>query len=248
MILRNIEFDLKYQKNHQYIEMVQQEQGLSYDEAIKLDYENHWKEKRHLFKKMTRCMTSMIEQNMGKIQTKDCWKLIFSCENRPEKSSVINLLGAYEIPFMFDDEMFMAATNYERKKLIIDAILCWVQNPPNELDFDLSSIGDACKKIIQKNYEDSFIWGKSIKKKHREVQIEIIHDVEHAKLFMILLENNKILFKKFIVETEPHEIVYNNYLGTLEWTGDSSVALVTTDGKRIQIDYSKELLLANRIK
>ena len=68
MILKEIEMDLPYVRDTN-------QEHLSAD-AIKLAYELNWKEKRRQFQLMTRCMTSMLERIIPRINTKDCWKIL----------------------------------------------------------------------------------------------------------------------------------------------------------------------------
>jgi len=51
-----------------------------------------WKEKRRQFQLMTRCMTSMLERIIPRITTKDCWKILIECVEKPSGNDCINLL------------------------------------------------------------------------------------------------------------------------------------------------------------
>lgn len=239
MILRNIELDLKYQKNNQYIEELLREQNITYNEAVRLDYENNWKDKRHVFKKLTRCMTSMLEQYMGRIETKDCWKIIFVCENNPGDMKITNLLGAYEIPFKFDYQFFISSSDEEKKKIIINEVYKWIQQEKNDFSFDLTGIENACKIVVEKDYHNEFVWKNKIKKGDFQVSLKICHDIECVKLVAVFSKKQEVIYEKLVVETEPHELAYNRYLGTMEWVNNNTIAIITNDGEKILIECNE---------
>lgn len=94
MKLKEVELDMPYQKNEDFICRMQEDKAISYQEAAKMDYELHWKQKRREIQLMTRCMTSMLERIMQPVVTKDCWKIIIECvENLQKGSDYTNLQG-----------------------------------------------------------------------------------------------------------------------------------------------------------
>lgn len=114
MILKEIEMDLPYVRD------INQEH-LSAD-AIKLDYELIWKEKRRQFQLMTRCMTSMLERIIPRITTKDCWKILIECVEKLSRNDCINLLGVYSVQVLFDINMFWEMNSLEKKKYVVNKI------------------------------------------------------------------------------------------------------------------------------
>ena len=76
MQIKEIELDLPYQENYDYIEKIIRENGLSNEEANSKDYIDNWKEKRLKFRLDTRCMTSMIERLTFPVKSMSFWKIM----------------------------------------------------------------------------------------------------------------------------------------------------------------------------
>lgn len=114
--------DWPYHINKEFVQKVQEEQGLGYEEAVRKDYEINWKEKRRTFQLMTRCMTAMLERIMLPVKTKDCWKILVECVNTCADNTYKNFLGVYAIQVEFDFETFFHAADYEKKGMIIDTL------------------------------------------------------------------------------------------------------------------------------
>lgn len=121
MILKEIEMDLPYVQNMNRIKSLMNNQ-MDYEEAVKLDYEINWKQKRRDFQLMTRCMTSMIERLMPLVSTQDCWKIIIECTNDSTRTKCRNLLGAYVVPIIIehDNEFFFKLDDLQKKEFTVN--------------------------------------------------------------------------------------------------------------------------------
>lgn len=158
MKLKEIEFDLPYKKNGKFINSMQKEKAISYEAAVKMDYELNWKEKRHEFRLMTRCMTSMLERIMQPVKTKDFWKIIIECVDTDECKEPKNLLGVLVIQTYFDITLFYSLNENEQKKMIIDEVFhCFQKNIVDEFS-DKMQIIKACHEIMDKNYINEWVW------------------------------------------------------------------------------------------
>lgn len=224
MILKEIEMDLPYVRD------INQEQ-LSSDD-IKLDYELNWKEKRRQFQLMTRCMTSMIERIMPRITTKDCWKILIECVEKPSRNECINLLGVYSVQVLFDINMFWEMNSLEKKKYVVNKIREATSIISQYNFFDVKEIENACNKIVDLNYVNEWYWKKPVKSKQISVQVKVLHEVESANIYLVFRDSVGNAYKeKFLVADIPDERSYNKYLGKLEWISVGTARLSAKSGE-----------------
>lgn len=224
MILKEIEMDLPYVRD------INQEQ-LSAD-AIKLDYELNWKEKRRQFQLMTRCMTSMIERIIPHINTKDCWKILIECVEKPSRKECINLLGVYSVQVLFDINMFWEMNSFEKKKYVVNKIREATRIIARSNFFDVEEIENACNKVVDSNYVNEWYWNKPVKSKQMSVQVKVLHEVESANIYLVFRDSVKNVNKEiFLVADIPDERAYSKYLGKLEWISVGTARLSTKNGE-----------------
>lgn len=228
MKLTEVELDIPYQMNETFICRIQEEKAISYEEAVKMDYEMHWKQKRREFQLMTRCMTSMLERTMQPIKTEECRKIVIECVEKSPKSGYINLLGVYVIQMEMNLEIFFLADDYKKKEMVIAVILKGMQQLAESVPFSLSNITDACEKIVSNDYRNEWIWKKT-KLNKKIVAIQIEHEVRELSIFMAISLGNEVVLKK-VLTTTPDEWAYSQYLGKLMRVSENEVALLDKSG------------------
>jgi len=69
LILKDIDLDLPYKENKAFIEEIVNKQNMQERDAIRLDYEMNWKEKRMNFRDEIRCIAELYLHHLGKFQT-----------------------------------------------------------------------------------------------------------------------------------------------------------------------------------
>lgn len=106
MRLKELELDLPYCKNEEFIRQIQENENIKYTDAVKQDYRLNWKQKRRDFQLMTRSMTSFVERVMKPVDTKDCWKIVIECVDGSAENGFKNLLGVYCIQIEFEFKKF----------------------------------------------------------------------------------------------------------------------------------------------
>lgn len=233
MKLLEVEMDLPYQRNEDFISFKQKHEAIEYQEALKMDYEINWKEKRRKFQLMTKCMTSMVERIMKPIITKDCWKIMIECVNHKESQDYKNLLGVYTIEVEINLDLFYSVNSYSKKEMMIDIILKGIKKLSNFVSFELNSIINACMDVINSGYRNEWLW-KKVKLNKKISQIKIQHEIDSLNIIMIFLdEYNKPIKEELVVTTIPDERVYGQYLGKLVQVSEDSVALIDKSGKEI---------------
>lgn len=234
MKLKEIELDIPYRESEDRLQQIQEKRGIDRQEAIKIDYELHWKAKRRRFQLETRCMTAMIERIMKPVKTENCWKLLFECYEEIEENEVVKLLGVYVVRTKFSLEKFWESDSYNKKKMIIETILAKVNEIKNNITFDLENINMACEKIISLGYVNEWVWGKPLKLGKKYVHIEMKHEVQEMYIYMVFFyAKGEIINKILLAHTVPDEWNYYEYLGELVKISDNSAALVTKKGERL---------------
>ena len=234
MKLVEIELDLPYQKNQNFIDEVLKNGILEYQEATRQDYESNWKEKRRNFQLMTRCMTSMIERIMEPTVTEECWKIIVECIEKQARKEYSNLLGAYVIQVEFDYNMFLTADDYSKKKMVIDTILKGIKKLSNCILFDFNNIVDACKQVADNGYINEWLWGKTIRLKGKNARVKIKHEISKVDILIAFIDrDNQCIKEELIISAIPDERAYAQYLGKLERVSEDVVALIDKSGKEL---------------
>lgn len=233
MKLKEIEMDLPYIKNDEFIHQLQENKGLNYQDAVRKDYEINWKGIRREFQLMTRCMTSMIERIMSPINTPDCWKIVLECVDECKDNNYKNLLGVYIIQIPFDIRKFFQLTNLEKKKMVIENIIEGVYKLSDQVSFEIDSIYEACEKIKNYEYVNEWMWGKKLKIGDKYAQIKVEHEVDNVGIYAVFYDKkNTIIKKSLIIDAIPDERAYGIYLGKLEQYSQNEVILITKTGEK----------------
>lgn len=230
MLLKEIEMDLPYVRD------INQEHVSEDDE--KLNYELNWKEKRRQFQLMTRCMTSMIERTIPNIKTKDCWKILIECVEKPTRKEIINLLGVYTVQVPFDINLFWEMNSFQKKKYVVTKIREAMKIIVQYNYFNVEEIVNACNKVENLNYVNEWYWNKPVNNKHVSAQIKVLHEVEKVTICVVFKDSIKESYKEIILVSDiPDERVYGKYLGKLEWISVSTVRLSAKSGEYFIATY-----------
>lgn len=228
MILKELEFDLPYKKNEQFIKTIQIEEGIEYSEALRRDYDVNWKQARREFQLMTRCITSMIERIMRPTNTKDCWKILIECVDECSFTKCKNLLGVCVVQVKFEYNTFLNQTDYDKKKIIVQKVVEGMDIISNQVSFVVDSIYEACEYIVKHKYVNEWMWNKKVKIKDKIAKIKIKHDVSKLSIFMVFIDQSNTIIKEvFLVNTIPDERHYDRYLFKLVKISENEVALIT---------------------
>lgn len=234
MILREIEFDLPYQKNVEYINKIKQEEKLDYDEAVLRDYECNWESKRREFQLMTRCMTSMIERLMEKAKTDNYRKILVECYESPKDFRIKNALGVCVVPIWFRVDQFFHADNRTKKTMVINAIYSVIDTLAKETGDQLLELKKVCKIIQECDYTNEWLYKKPVKRKNYTVQIGVKHEVDEVSVYLVIADLTTNQQRKVpIVSTLPDERCYYMYASKVQWVSDNEVVLKTKDGNII---------------
>lgn len=242
MLLKDIHFDLCYNKNWKYIYDLINNEKYSLEEAIKTDYKNNCKYKRYKLRSETQCITEMVIRllhNNGKFHFNDCGKIIIECKlNRDEKIGVISKCeNIYSISTYFEYEKYIGLDNLQ-KKIYISSIaekcmlkICeYISFPPNQ-------ILDVFNKIKENNFINQYICKEKARNKKYIAEILVLHEVEVAQIYVVFrdIKTNAIIEKKLVLSLEPNYWIIENSIGKLKWIGEDKVQLLDSNGKKILV-------------
>lgn len=230
MLLKEIEMDLPYVRDEKQVRL--------YEGDMNLDYELNWKEKRRQFQLMTRCMTAMIERIIPRTTTKDCWKILIECVEKPSRNAPINLLGVYSVQVPFDINQFGEMNPLEKKKYVVTKIREAIRIIGQDGSFDTEGIETACNMVAEANYVNEWYWGKPVKCGQLSAQVKVLHEVESVTISLVFRDSiNNISKETILVSAVPDERAYDKYFGKLEWISASAVRLSAKCGEYFTATY-----------
>ena len=234
MQLKEIELDLPYEVNYNYIEKIAKERMLSIDDASIEDYENNWKEKRIRFRLNTRCMTSMIERLIFPIKGMSFWKILIECVRHKTYDGYKNLLGVCVIQYEFNYADFYDLSDEEKKKQTVKIVLNSL-NEINELRDVYVKIKNSVYVIESNNYINRWYWNRKAKSGNNTAQLLIIHNVNEVELHIVITDKDKIIIDKIIATLNPDERAYMKFFGEIGWKSPNEVFLITKDNVQFTV-------------
>lgn len=236
MYLEEFALDLPYLVDEERVNKIMEEKEYSRDEAISLDYDTNWKDKRQVFRLETRCIASMFARLFERMKTKDCWKILIECVRDINEDRIVNYLGVLTIQIKFDYNDFVSKSDYEKKQKALELIIEGCKLVAENEGWDLEPFKTVYSKIVREDYRNEWIWKKPIKSKDKKNSAELIccHDVKCVDIYIVLRDKKGLeLARKKVISELPDEFAYARHLGKLEWVSSSEVSLINKDGDKI---------------
>ena len=235
MKLVSFDLDLPYVKNEERITVIAKENNCDQVEAIRLDYQQNWKEKRRKFALQTRCISAFFERNFGYIVTKDCQKILVECVPVVTNKSVRNFSGVCAVQVSFDYESFLTLDDVSKKKAVLALLMTGIRIVVSESKWDMEPFESTYFKIVEADYKNEWIWQKSAKspdKKHI-ANVLLQHEIDRVDISIIVYDSNKIeVYREKVISELPDEYAYSNHLGLIKWYSNNSVALSNINNNR----------------
>lgn len=228
MQIKEIELDLPYQENYDYIEKIIRENGLSNEEANSKDYIDNWKEKRLKFRLDTRCMTSMIERLTFPVKSMSFWKIMIECVSQRSYIGYKNLLGVCVIQYEFNYSKFNGLSDIEKKKETVKIILDAIKEIDEFKDIYIK-IKNASAVIESNNYINQWFWKKKAKLGKNTAKLMIIHNVKEVEVHLIICDKEQVIVDKIIATCKPDERAFIKYFGEIGWKSPSEAYLITKE-------------------
>lgn len=232
MILGEFDLDLRYVENKENIKELIKWQNCSYSEAIKIDYNDSWKQKRRSFNLETRCITSMFERLLTRFKTDDCKKIIIECVDKLNNDNIINHLGVYITQIEFDYYNFIKKSNYEKKVESLELLIQGIQKVAIFKCWDINTFIEVEDKIILLNYVNEWNFKKPVKSPNKKYTAEVFckHEIEKMEILLIVKDLNQNIIKYDSLTEEPDEFAYAKHLGKIEWVDNNNICLYDKKG------------------
>jgi len=233
--LSEFDLDLPYIADEDKINAIMNEKNCLRNEATKLDYEKNWKDKRRQFRLETRNISAMFERLFGRMETKDCSKILVECVDDVKEEQVLNFLGVCTVQVKFSYNSFSASNDYQKKKETLDLLMEGTKIVVENENWNIKPFETVYFKIREANYTNEWVWKKPVKSADKKFSAEVLcqHGVESIQIYIVLRDKNGTkLDKKIVISELPDEFAYAEHLGEVKWLSDNEVALVNKKGDK----------------
>lgn len=210
--------------------------SLNETEAIRLDYEENWKQKRVLFRDQVRCIASLYTFLLGRFPTKRSKKIMINCVESPEAGVESSTDGFTEVSVQLDIDSYFSLSNLEKKRLILVKINEGIVKVANEYLWDQVVFNRITAEIKERNYVNEYVWvQKSSPDRKYTAEVFCTHDIDYfsATLNIKDKKSGDLVKTKKVLQERPHELIFTQYLGDLKWVSDRTLAM-TYRGRKTQ--------------
>ena len=75
--------------------------------------------------------------------------------------------------------------------------------------------------------EKCFKWGKTLKSPDGKYKASVFckHDIYEFKVNIVKNESNEIILEQEVISAKPNELIYQRFLGDLEWINNNTIVL-----------------------
>lgn len=234
MLLRDIDLDLPYKENKTFIEELINKQGLKEKEAISLDYDMNWREKRIRFRDEMRCIVGVFLHYLGEFRTLETKKIIINCVEKISSNKIHTFDGFTEVEVEFDYEAYEKLSNEGKKKWLLETLYEGVIKVAETYEWDRSILEMAYQSVIERNYKNEYTWKRKTSPSRKyTAEIFCQHEIDKYVVTMII----KIKYTNEWVKSEvlfierPHELAFVKHLGNLKWISNTEVTLLNKYNK-----------------
>ncbi|MBT2684529.1 hypothetical protein [Bacillus sp. ISL-37] len=197
-------------------------------EAIRLDYEENWKQKRVLFRDQVRCIANLYIFLLGRFPTENSKKILINCMESPEDEVTTTTDGFTEVSVQLDIDSYFSLSNLEKKRLILEIINEGIVKVANEYSWEQVEFNRITAEIKERNYVNEYVWAqKSSPDRKYKAEVFCTHDIDcfTATLNIRDKRSGGFVKSKKVLQERPHELVFTQYLGSLKWVFDRTVVI-----------------------
>ncbi|PRS29058.1 hypothetical protein C6W19_22860 [Bacillus sp. RJGP41] len=236
MFLKDIDLDLPYKENKTFIKELINKQGMEEKDALRLDYEKNWREKRIKFRDEIRCIADLYLHHLGKIQTNETKKIMINCVERISSEEVKSTSDGFtDIEVEFDYSAYEKLDNEEKKKLILEKLYEGVLKVAEVFEWDMPILNRTYQSVIESNYKNEYIWKqKTSPSKKYTAEIFCQHEIDKYVVTMIIKtkDTNELVKSEILFIERPHELAFVKHLGNLKWISNTEVILLNKYNKK----------------
>lgn len=235
MILKEISFDFPYVPADENINDIISRKGISREEATRLDYQENWKWNRREYSLQTRCITSLFERLLPKVNTNGIWKVLIECVQTIREEEIKNYSGVLSIEIEFDLIKFLDSTELDKQKTTLDILMRTLKRISSTQEWNYSIFEEVEKEIKRLKYQNEWIW-KRTENNELNLFAEVLckHSVQNLDLFLLIRDQDGLLKKeKKVLSEQPDEFAYARHLGSLQWIKNTA-QLTNKEGKVLE--------------
>jgi hypothetical protein len=228
LLLKDIDLDLPYKKNNALIEELVNKQNMQEKDAIRLDYEMNWKEKRMNFRDEIRCIADLYLHHLGKFQTQETKKIMINCVERIHNDEIQNCDGFSEVEVRFDLRTYSECKKEEKKKFILEKLYEGVLKVGEAYKWEMPILQQAYQSVIESNYKNEYVWKQKVSPSRKyTAEIFCQHEVDKYGVTMNIKVRNtdEIVKSELLIVERPNEFAFVKHLGNLKWISNTEVIL-----------------------
>lgn len=228
MFLKDIDLDLPYKENKAFMEELINKQTMQERDAILLDYEMNWKEKRMNFRDEVRCIAELYLHHLGKFQTQETKKVTINCVEGIHNDEILNCDGFTEVDVGFDFRTYIECGKEEKKKFILEKLYEGVLKVGEAYKWEMSTLKQAYRSVVEGNYKNEYVWKQKISPSRKyTAEIFCQHEIDKYAVTMNIKARNTEEFVKseLLIVERPNEFVFVKHLGDLKWISNTDVIL-----------------------
>lgn len=232
MRFKEIDIDLPYEEDNDRIKEIQAKKGISYDEAVRLDYEENWKEKRHVLGDEAETVCEKIVRECSPITTKSFSKLLINCRTGRNCVNDLSLcMGICEVFLPFDFDSYRRKEDYEKIQMLISLIEAAAMRLIQEGMAEFSPMKTACEQLKNRPFENTWIWKKKRLAGGFTASILMEHTLKEMRIYACFeRKKDELMIKQLLKTCRLHYLDYQIWLGKLEAEGEYGIKLTGAYG------------------
>lgn len=230
--MKSLQFalDLPYIENKENIEFIINRRGCDRNEAIQIDYQMNWKEKRREFALQTRCITAFFERLFShNINNTNCQKILVECVPQVSEKFVVNFTGINTVQVECDYNLFLRQDNLNKKKLTLELLMTGIKQIASLKKWDMEPFELTYAKILDAKYKNEWVWKRFARSPDRSAVANVLlqHEVTEIDIYIVVSDNNGVeTFRERIISELPDEYAYSGHLGEIKWTSNRKIILI----------------------
>lgn len=201
-----------------------------------LDFPDASKKLRHEFRNKTRCVTSLFEKcYQPTLETGKSWKILVELVNEITKPKIRNLLGVLVVQVVCSVHELTNSKKNEELELVLKKLMCGISQVARENEWSLLQFFDAERKVLERKFVNEWTWRPKIANKTKTLfaELVILHDSSKASISVRFSNlKNEELSVVHLINTEPNEFIFSDFLGNLKWSDETSIDLFSRSGDR----------------
>jgi len=166
---------------------------------------------------------------MGRVETKNCKKLLIECIPNNEEVTIKILSNVFIVRIFLNYNEFINLPDLEKKKVTLNLIVKYINFLAINENINSSFVEDTYNEIEKANYINEWNAIKNVKSPNKLYSSDLLlrHEIDEVIINIVIKDNNGKIVKKEILLTDlPDEYRYSKHLGKLIWLNNKQVQLI----------------------